>query len=172
MQASPLSIRSPSNQNSLLAAGHIIKCLTRMFLFHNPSDCHFDGLRPICSLMCIQFYSDLTFGLYAVSLYLLCTYHESYEKVRIATTKSTACWSSMFAYFLYFTMFLRPRPCCLMTEWFLYTYGLVVKSLYFCKHCNVKRNRTKPRKIDCILVRTKESKLMDFPGVKTPQVSH
>lgn len=56
-------------------------------------------------------------------------------------------------------------------QWFarsLHTCGFVVKSWDSCENCNAKRNRTKPKKIHCILVRTKESELKDFPGVNTP----
>ena len=43
-----------------------------------------------------------------------------------------------------------------------------------CENCNVKRNRTEPKKKQCVLVwrlkETKENELKDFPGVNTPLI--
>ena len=59
----------------------------------------------------------------------------------------------------------RTIPFCPMIARSLHTCGFVVKFWDCRENCNVKRNRTKPKSKHCILVRTKESELKDFPGV-------
>ena len=70
--------------------------------------------------------------------------------------------------FFLFNVFPRPIPCCPMIERSFHTCGFVVKFWDCCENCNKKRNRTKPKSKHCILVRTEESELKDFPGVNTP----
>lgn len=66
----------------------------------------------------------------------------------------------------------RPRLFRPMTERSLHTWFIFwFKSWHSCENCNVRRNHTKPKKMCCILVRTKSSALRTFlvwKGLKIP----
>ena len=94
--------------------------------------------------------------------------------------QSISRWISMVVYFHrsfpgLLNALTRPRPFCPMIERSMHMCGIVDKFWDCCENDNMKRNRTKPKNKHCILVRTNERELKDFPGVNTPldlQASH
>ena len=76
----------------------------------------------------------------------------------------------LFPNFFFLNALPRQRPFCPMIERSLHACGFVVKLWDCCENCNVKRNRTRPKKKHCNLVQTKESEQKDFPGAIMPKL--